>query len=918
MAAISLNSSALDTGLVLNSGLLLDGGGGGIATLATAGTPTLTSGLLIGGIATLAAVGAPIVGYPNILGAGGIASVTAVGYATLTVTGSTATALTASLRAVHSPVCRVKIKWDRVNWTDETGRLEGIGGVSDIDPISRLPNIEQVSLELDNTDHRFSAKNTAGPLYAYLGAIGHPVQVEVGYDGLYQTFFYGSVSYVQPDARAASVQIGSLAAANRFVDATTYLEPTGNALTSDLARRLLLNAGFVDGTDFSIQPGTVTVQYAAVPPGTPLLQELIMLAQTENGRLHFDPANNGRVAFYNATVVAAAEGSPLAVLTTAGHAYDLDRETRPEGISNDVTVEWVYRDYKDPDTGAWITQPLHSNYLPQAAEQQLLTFTGQPTGGTYTLAWNGQTTSAIAYSTGLGTDLAATIRAALEALSNINPGDVEVTAETQSQHGGVWYWDVFRVLFTGQYAGINVSQMTVGTNGLTGGTAPSLAVTTLTQGAVNAAEAPVNEVQVLQVSWSSPWIPTGTIAVTFSGQTTTEMSSTSLYAYQLRAALEALSNINPGDVEVDGYLSQSSELRVTFKGQYLGVDVPLMTVAYTPNALDPPGTVVTPSIYEAVKGKAGLSAPANGILVPSTGSSFTAVTVAPGGGGAEDVAARTAWLAYVPGEWATEVAIPIIASAPMFWTAGNQNAALITTSVEHNLTNGQEVVIRGHSGSVPDINGTRTAYANGPTSFIVAVPITQGGTVGVVVNAQAGPVAALIANTAANFTGTNVPVVRGTVAGPEGVTWYPSNPGPNGYVIGVLNSWAPGGTAVPVYIRTRVLGHPAPQASVIVASSDATSIANFGRRKLGLLNAYKPDETMARAIVAREVTRRKDATDNVTLGLDGIPLRAGDIVSVQDTTIPNVSLLQTRRVLSNEWSLSKSDGFRSTLKAGVP
>lgn len=57
-------------------------------------------------------------------------------------------------------------------------------------------------------------------------------------------------------------------------------------------------------------------------------------------------------------------------------------------------------------------------------EVQAITHSGVVTGGTFTITWNAQTTSAIAFNAS-----AATVQAALEALSNIAVGDVDVTAE---------------------------------------------------------------------------------------------------------------------------------------------------------------------------------------------------------------------------------------------------------------------------------------------------------------------------------------------------------------------------------------------------------------------------------------------------------------------------------------------------------
>jgi hypothetical protein len=101
-------------------------------------------------------------------------------------------------------------------------------------------------------------------------------------------------------------------------------------------------------------------------------------------------------------------------------------------------------------------------------EVQSLTITGSPTGGTYTLTFDGQTTAAIAYNAN-----AAAIQSALLALSNIDAGDVTVTGTGP-----------FTITFGGQYAGDPVSQITA-TSSLTGGTAPAVTTGTTTQGSDN-------------------------------------------------------------------------------------------------------------------------------------------------------------------------------------------------------------------------------------------------------------------------------------------------------------------------------------------------------------------------------------------------------------------------------------------------
>lgn len=106
---------------------------------------------------------------------------------------------------------------------------------------------------------------------------------------------------------------------------------------------------------------------------------------------------------------------------------------------------------------------------PGTNEVQTVTITGTPTGGTFTLTFAGQTTAAIAFNAS-----AANVVSALEALSNIDAGDVSAT-------GGALPGAAVVVTFAGRYAGINVPVMTGDGALLTGGT-PVLTITTTTAG----------------------------------------------------------------------------------------------------------------------------------------------------------------------------------------------------------------------------------------------------------------------------------------------------------------------------------------------------------------------------------------------------------------------------------------------------
>lgn len=104
------------------------------------------------------------------------------------------------------------------------------------------------------------------------------------------------------------------------------------------------------------------------------------------------------------------------------------------------------------------------------SEVQTLSITGGPTGGTFTLTFNSQTTSTIAYNAA-----ASAVQSALEALSNIDPGDVTCT-------GGPLPGTPVVITFGGQFAGTDVTAITANSGSLTGGTTPTASISTTTPG----------------------------------------------------------------------------------------------------------------------------------------------------------------------------------------------------------------------------------------------------------------------------------------------------------------------------------------------------------------------------------------------------------------------------------------------------
>ncbi len=100
---------------------------------------------------------------------------------------------------------------------------------------------------------------------------------------------------------------------------------------------------------------------------------------------------------------------------------------------------------------------------PGTNEVQTVTITGSPTGGSFTLTYDGQTTAAIAYNA-----TAAALKSALVAATNLTSNDLTVVLAS----------NVYTVTFN---VGRDVPQMTA-TSSLTGGTSPAATVATSTAG----------------------------------------------------------------------------------------------------------------------------------------------------------------------------------------------------------------------------------------------------------------------------------------------------------------------------------------------------------------------------------------------------------------------------------------------------
>ncbi|MBI2480562.1 MAG: cadherin-like domain-containing protein [Planctomycetia bacterium] len=173
-------------------------------------------------------------------------------------------------------------------------------------------------------------------------------------------------------------------------------------------------------------------------------------------------------------------------------------------------------------------------------------------GGTFTLTFDNQTTSSIAWNAD-----AATLRSALEALSNVEAGEVSVQ-KTQAD-GGTQEW---QITFTSGLAGANVAQTTVDTsNVLRAGTITEIEATDTSGGTTN------DEVQTVTLANADD----GTFRLAFQGQTAATLAYDATAA-QVETVLEDLNAVD--NVTVTG--SAGGPWTVTFIGTHLGIDQPQM------------------------------------------------------------------------------------------------------------------------------------------------------------------------------------------------------------------------------------------------------------------------------------------------------------------------------------------------------
>lgn len=165
-------------------------------------------------------------------------------------------------------------------------------------------------------------------------------------------------------------------------------------------------------------------------------------------------ATNAR-RWYYAPVSSGADPFPKSFTIEEG---DSDAVQVGEGLKfSSFGLEWT-NDASNMTGNLFARFPIDNEPLTTLTdEEQQIAKTGTVTSGTFTITYSTQTTGAIAYNA-----TAATIQTALEALSNIAPGDVVVS-------GGPITTTPIVIIFQGTLKGANQPQVTVDSTSLVGG-----------------------------------------------------------------------------------------------------------------------------------------------------------------------------------------------------------------------------------------------------------------------------------------------------------------------------------------------------------------------------------------------------------------------------------------------------------------
>ena len=241
---------------------------------------------------------------------------------------------------VHVPTIKVEIRWDGVNWVDETARVLSAGGVDSVDPATLGWQASDVSIVLDNADHRFTSTIPTGPLYADLATNGQKVRISTGWgaESLPVAMLY--VDQLTPSEAQGTATLRCIDRLGTLANSQVSLTTDTNVNTAEVSRRLCVAAGLVETTDFVVETGDQT-SLLVMADHQQLGGELAQVVMAEGGRMLID--TGGILRFWAGSHWRAARVIPDVTLTRSLHAYDATVSRRRPSDVNRVLLTTTTR-----------------------------------------------------------------------------------------------------------------------------------------------------------------------------------------------------------------------------------------------------------------------------------------------------------------------------------------------------------------------------------------------------------------------------------------------------------------------------------------------------------------------------------------------------------------------------------------------
>ncbi len=211
-----------------------------------------------------------------------------------------------ALATVRRPTGIVEVKWDGVNWTDETDRLRAHSGEMGIsapgDQLVPPGSVGQATVELWNADGRYSWKRADSPLAPYIGGPaglhGKEVRISMGLEGWPMTVIFTGVIFdwiEDPAGRTITLELRDMGYRYLQHKASTLVYQD---LRADEWIAMLAGLAGIPAEQRSIDVSAFTIPFAWLDDEG-ILAEMWAVAQAEGGRCYFD--QNGVLRFETAT-----------------------------------------------------------------------------------------------------------------------------------------------------------------------------------------------------------------------------------------------------------------------------------------------------------------------------------------------------------------------------------------------------------------------------------------------------------------------------------------------------------------------------------------------------------------------------------------------------------------------------------------